>query len=724
MPGGLVRKQVFTYLHDSNTAYRDKNIVNRISNSQTQDSAAAKVAETITTYDSTALASVIGVTQHDDANFGAGYTTRGNPTVVQQWVSGTTYLTTTSSYDTTGQVTSVTDPAGNNTSYGYSDSLFTDANPPSNPPAAYTPPAPTNAYRTQVTLPITGSQSFGYYFGTGKLASSTDQNGSATYRHYLDPLNRPTHTYTPAGGWRLTQYTSATQQDVYTGLTDTVPSITCTGCRHDQVTRDGLGRVASTALASDPEGATSVATGYDSSGRAVSRSNPYRSVSDPTYGLETLGYDALNRPTSTTHADSNVARTYYGAAVTGGGGIASQLCASATYGLGFPTLLVDETGKKRQSWTDALGRTIEADEPDSTGSLTLGTCYKYDLLGNLTQVVQGSQTRTYAYDGLSRKTSETTPEAGTTNYFYTNAAGGLCAGSARALCRRSDARAVTTTYTYDAETRLTSKTYSDTTPAASFFYDESSVTVGGMAYSLTNTKGRLSHTSASGGTALTLHSYDAAGHTQDLRQCTPFNCSSATIWNTHYTYNLAGDVTTWTHPGGFTISQAVSNARRITQITSSLNDATHPGTLATLTYAPQGVPSSMVNGCSGTGCTQRQETYDYNNRLQRVRIELGTSASPAANSCLVYNYYSGVSNPTSCAIPSQAASGNNRNVMGHLFQDSTNPALGHTASWTYDPMNRLASSIATGSATHNLTFSYDRYGNSRAASRKRHDLRV
>jgi YD repeat-containing protein len=30
---------------------------------------------------------------------------------------------------------------------------------------------------------------------------------------------------------------------------------------------------------------------------------------------------------------------------------------------------------------------------------------------------------------------------------------------------------------------------------------------------------------------------------------------------------------------------------------------------------------------------------------------------------------------------------------------------------TYDPTHRLTSSVATGNATHNLTFSYDRYGN-------------
>src|SRR5207249_869612 len=170
-------------------------------------------------------------------------------------------------------------------------------------------------------------------------------------------------------------------------------------------------------------------------------------------------------------------------------------------------------------------------------------------------------------------------------------------------------------------------------------------------------------------------------------------------------------LTTWHHPNGETITHTISNARRITQITSSLNDSTHPGTLAqNIHYGPQGAVGSLQNGCAGSGCTQEQETYDYNNRLQMVRIQLGTSAAPNANACTVYNYYSGVGNPTTCSIPSQASSGNDRSEMGHYFQDTTNSSLGHTATLTYDNMNRLVTSVATGSATHNLTFSYDRYG--------------
>ena len=95
------------------------------------------------------------------------------------------------------------------------------------------------------------------------------------------------------------------------------------------------------------------------------------------------------QPNRTSHADSNVLHRYFGAAVSGGGGAASQLCAAGTFGLGFPILSVDEAGKKLQKWVNVFGRTIEIDEPDSTNALTVATCYAFDALQNNIQIVEG-----------------------------------------------------------------------------------------------------------------------------------------------------------------------------------------------------------------------------------------------------------------------------------------------------------------------------------------------
>jgi RHS repeat-associated protein len=104
---------------------------------------------------------------------------------------------------------------------------------------------------------------------------------------------------------------------------------------------------------------------------------------------------------------------------------------------------------------------------------------------------------------------------------------------------------------------------------------------------------------------------------------------------------------------------------------------------------------------------------DYNDRLQLVRYQLGTAGTPSANLCWVYNYYSSVSNPTSCTLPTQGT-GDNGNIMGYFLQDNTaspTPNVGHTATFTYDAVNRLTGSVATGSQTHHLDYTYDPWGN-------------
>src|SRR5207249_4245893 len=86
---------------------------------------------------------------------------------------------------------------------------------------------------------------------------------------------------------------------------NTSASTSCTVCRHDRSLLDVLGRPTSQVLVNDPEGSTTTATTYDSSGRVSTVSNPYRSTSDPTYGLETPTYDGLGRSTQVKHADES-----------------------------------------------------------------------------------------------------------------------------------------------------------------------------------------------------------------------------------------------------------------------------------------------------------------------------------------------------------------------------------------------------------------------------------
>jgi RHS repeat-associated protein len=218
--------------------------------------------------------------------------------------------------------------------------------------------------------------------------------------------------------------------------------------------------------------------------------------------------------------------------------------------------------------------------------------------------------------------------------------------------------------------------------------------------------------------AATVQDYDKMGRTADYWQCSPYDvCGTGTMWQMTYAYDFAGDVQNYLHPeGGFTITNTISAAQRITAITSSWVDSNHPQTLANnITYAPHGAVATLTNGCTGTGCTPALETYTYNNRLRLSEIQLGVSSSnPAAYFSMAYNYYLPGSAPTGCPV-TPSGTGNNGNVIGYTYTDSVNN-YGHNAAYVYDTLNRLICAQATTNnnntnANYDLVFSYDRYGN-------------
>ena len=541
---------------------------------------------------------------------------------------------------------------------------------------------------------------------TGGLTTTQtwDCNGGVL-TSVTDPNNQTT-TYTYDNFWRVT---GIHYPDAPSGVTsvatsypnpneiDTTTALTSSSNRVDKVLLDGLGRVSQKVLESDPAGADTVTTTYDALGRVASVTNPYRSTSDPTYGVTSYNYDPLNRTTSITRPDGDTVGTSY-----------SGNCATST----------DEAGKVRTVCTDALGRVASATEDPS--GLNYQTTYTNDALNDLTVVNQGGETRNYSYDMLSRLTQSITPEEGTTNYTYPTASS-LCSGDPSQVCTRTDARGVTTTYSYsnDGLNLLLSKTYSDgTTPAANFFYSQPpSSWPAWSGVSFSNAQGRmvLACTGSASGTCSSpqtavAYSYDPVGRAQAYWQCTPANCGNSSIWETVYNYDLAGDVSSWTHPEGFTITNSISGAQRVTEIASSWSDQTHPQYLAqNITYAPHGGVSTLLNGCAGSGCTQTQETYAYNNRLQTSQIELGTTGNPSAYFNLAYNYYlPGGTTPPGCPV-SATGSGNNGNVIGYTYTDGVNNStMSHSALNVYDSLNRLVCAQATGNATYNLQFSYNR----------------
>ena len=673
LPATVDRTTSISYLNSTN--YINALILNRPLSVTITNSSGGTIAQTNYCYDyaggcgGSSFVSATGVINHNDSYYGVSNTIRGDGTQVQRLISGTTnVLTTSMTYDMTGQVRTSTDSKGNVTTYSYTNNFFDDNG--SNPPAVHSATA-ANAYPTTITPAISGlASTFGYYFGTGQVAVITDPNGNSTYWHFADYFSRPTSTALPNGEWTLNLYDLTgiieSGAESYVGITS-ASGVGCSSCRHNKAVFDvaGLGRVAKQYLVNDPDGQTEVDTTYDSNGRVATVSNPYRSTSDSTYGLETPNYDGLDRSWKITHADSNVAYTYYGAQITSALGQTTQQCSTSTYGLGYPVLAVDEAGNKRETWTDGFGRVIETDEPNSSGSLSVYTCYNYDLNNNLTQVTSSAtspnQTRTYTYDMLSRITSKAEPETGTTCFYYTTsggtcgapASGTLCSGDPTAVCRRTDARSITTTYTYDAVNRLTGKSYSDSTSAVSYSYDQT--TYNGLM--ITNGKGR--RTGMSDGSGLTAWSYDSVGNV--LTEQRTINSKTETI---SYTYNFDGSIATITYPGGRTVTYATGNAQRSTSAADTTNSINYA---KTATYAPPGELGNVVYGYASGGFAGITENRTYNNRLEITAIQATSSAGTPLS--LAYSY----------------VTGNNGNIATQTNAVST----GRSQNYAYDSLNRL-----------------------------------
>lgn len=996
LPTSADRTTTIAYQQAAN--YVNAHILNRPSSVTVTNSAGGTVAQTLYTYDGSALtAAPVSLPGHDDTNYGTGNTTRGNVTLVQKLVSGSTYLNASASYDSAGSLQSQTDFSNTNQATLLYSSTYYDA------------------YPTTITNAAGLPTTIAYDFNTGLVSSVTDANNQPTSFTY-DNLLRPLITRYPNNGWADSVYTSVTLTDLGTGITSTTPSISCTptagDCRHDQIAFDSLGRVSNKGLVSDPDGQTTVGTTYDSNGRVYTVSNPHRSTSAPTDGIESLGYDGLDRQITDAHADSTVARTYYGANVTLAGGLASQQGSTGTYGYGYPVLSVDEAGNQKQVWIDGFGRTIETDEPvpvtaatAATGSATINgseqshttggaasvgpngagagadggggsiawsnpnnitvpgqyasattsftsgaintnflnatgfgfnlptnttsingiqvqvsesgsfysdecfntddtsdngvfllnagsrvgtnhglagdwpgtqgtvtyggstdtwgtswaytdinsgnfglaisatfsggilnlTCTRsvtktmtanvysvsitvwystptnttydtgtvwinvngfqvstsygqgsttasianalangpngfnvnssspvtatlnggqinftskatgsisnysvtagsstnnpggyfsnpsfnvspptggaltggndpgggslsspavtldtYDLNNNLTGVVSagGQQnicnstfSRCFTYDMLSRVAVATTPEAGTTNFYYTTSAGSLCSGDPSEVCRRTDARGITTTYSYDAINRIASKSYSDGTPTASYYYDQTSYNGLGI----TNGKGR--RTGMSDGSGQTAWSYDSMGNILTERRTV-----GAVTQTISDTYNLDNSVASITYPSGRVVTYTPGGAQRPLSAKDTTNNINYAEPSSLATYAPTGAPLNIVYGYVSGVFNGITETRAYNNRLGITSILANSSTATALN--LAFSY------PTA----------NN----GNISTQTNNVDTGRNQTYKLDVLNRLMSvqtAATSGADCWGQTFNYDPLAN-------------
>jgi RHS repeat-associated protein len=628
---------------------------------------------------------------YDSQSYGTA-PTLGNVTTVSRFddqgdttSTNDRWVTTSSTYDSYGNVLTSTDANGNVTEILYGD--LTHVMPTS---VTVNPQNGTGAQTTTTT----------YDFSTGAVTSKTDPNNKVTTIEYtnsllggaIDPFGRPGVVYSPAVTINSTSYRQKTTTTYYDTARQVITASDLNtegdGLLKSRTTADKLGR---TVLVEQSEDGTNYTISsqnvYEQAGKYTYQSNPHRSAAATTDGWTRTTRDIAGRVTDVATFTGSTRPAYNTACTT------TNNCTgtvTSTYD-GIYTTVTDQAGKMRRSKVNAFGQLIRVDEPNSSNSLggvdtpTQATSYTYDVLGNLTQVSQGTQTRTFTYGSLSRLSSASNPEAVNTSgvqvpttYQYDPNGN---------LKLKTDARGVTTTYTYDALNRVTFRDYSDTTPDVTYTYD-----------TLTNNKGRLVSVSSSV-SAYNYTGYDALGRVTGSSQVT----DGVTYSMPDYKYDLAGNLTSQQYPSGRIVATTYDNAGRLSQVSGQKTGESNKTYISSPTYSAHGAMTEVKVGL------HLWEHTIFNARLQPALIGLGTvqnvQNAPDFNRFRVDYAYN---------TPNQVD--NNGNVLQQTISvpDSSGTNLATLSQYyQYDELNRLKVAVELNGSTQNWkqSFIYDRYGN-------------
>ncbi|WP_263419890.1 RHS repeat domain-containing protein [Terriglobus albidus] len=579
--GGVNTHTDFWYADSAHSSYLDANLINLPSAVTVSSSTEPQASRTEYKY--------------DESDYYGGGNIAGHQTSVKQINDHGTSPETHTGWTNSGMISYIKDAKGYKThSYTYDSS---------------------GLYPTTDTDPTTGDTTRGFDYHTGLLTSVKDVNQQSISYSY-DSVGRITEVDFPDGGEKDFCYklprANGTQSSSPSGCSGggnnsvritTKLNSSIAATQESRV--DGLGRNVYT----KDEGGFVVLRTFDSADRPSCISNPTDSASATSctaLNRTEMSYDAIGRMTSTCLKPG-------------------QDCATASYA-GFDTVRADASSKKTKTTVDSLGRVTDVyEDPDN---FNYHTQYTYNTLGNLTNVDQHGQTRTFGYNSLSQLLWVHNPETGVICFgTSTNGTETGCPSDGYDLngnlSYKTDARHVLTSYSYDSLNRITSKTYSSDsdsnhtpgsdpahTPSNCYQYDTSTI-----GYPNANLKGRLTHEwTQSGGcdssqlfssntnrtkTRRSIRAYDVMGRVRTEERCVLANCkTSTTPFSLHLSYDLAGNLTEYDNGiRNLTLSNIYDAAGRLSKVTSSAYDLTHPNALYNVnSFLPTGAPGSFDLG--------------------------------------------------------------------------------------------------------------------------------
>jgi RHS repeat-associated protein len=554
-------------------------------------------------------------------------------------------LTTT--YDSTGRAVSQSDALKRTTTWSYGGGVTTITDPKGDVMQQTYKNGELVSLTKGIGTPQAANWNMSYDSTTFRLTSITDPNahkssyssdGAGNVVGITDPLGRSwTFTYDP-----LNDLTSATDPqgttsrmtyDANGNLASIVQPLSTTTQVITTISYDSL-RPGDAVATQDPNG-NLWKFGFDAYGNLIQ-------AVDPIGNTRTFAYDVAGRMTSSVSAKGNVP-----------GGTPANFSSSYTYSaLDRLLSLVDPLGHKTSyrydgnqnlvAVTDAAGHTAtyayDLDNEALSGTRTDGSQGRnaYDSNGHLsTQTDALGHSTNYGYDALERLTTISDALGRTTTISYD------AAGNRSAV---TDAIGRQTSYSYDAANQPTGIAYSDTsTHNVGYSYDRD-----GRRIAMVD------------GTGTTTYTYDQIG-----RLAQSMNGAGASVG---YGYDLRGNMTSLTYPGGTAVTRTFDAGGRLTSVADWLGHRTTFGydgnsNLTSQVY-PNGTKSSL--------------TYDAADQLTQI----------------------GYSGPMG-----QLTFAEGHDSLGQTTSENVVGAPpGGPVSYGYDPANRL---VSANYGTTQLAYQYD-----------------
>jgi RHS repeat-associated protein len=588
-----------------------------------------------------------------------------------------------------GHLTSVTDPLGHVTTFGY--------DPAGNLAKTTDPLGRTWSFTydaKHLLLTMTdpnGGVAKSTYDGSGRVIKQVDPAGRVLVFAYSGD-NRTaaggTTTVTDPRGLQTQYHYQSEELVAETAAAGTAEAAT-TSYQYDPAT---FGQTSIT----DADGKTTTNT-YDSRGDLLSSTDPLGKTTKQTYDSEG---DLL---TSTDPLGVTTTRTYDGS---------GNLLSSST----------PLSGGGTSKWSYTYGTGAQAgDRLSSTNPDGKTTGFAYDKAGDRTSSTDPlSNKATMSYDADGRLLTSTSPNGGTTTNVY-NAAG--------ELTKTTDPLGHSTSYSYDANGNRASSTDANG-HTTTYAYDADNE--------------RTQTTRPGGSTVETGHDADGNivsqtdgnGHTTSYSFTDLNQISSSTDPDgrtTKLTHDGVGNLLTSVNPAGQTTSYSHDADRRTTAIAYS--DAATPGVhesydadgrrvsltdgtgTSTYVYDSLGRLTSQSNGAGATS----SYTYDAAGNLTKITYPNGKAVTRAydADNRLTESAdwlantttfsYDGDGNLTAEHLPGAVTAKSAFDAADQLTSITDANSGGTLASFTYarDPVGELTSSAATGALSSTDSYSYD-----------------